>query len=314
MRALFAIGISRENWQTKVEQRGNIAKTKSAAHTQAMHFPKFWTKANEGDTSAWGWSDSSVDDAKAKAVAQLQKIRNWISAGGSAIPQRYGYPGRPMREEVLREFQDGNGQAIAAVSRNSYGCLVLNTVNMLFVDIDLPGETRGGGLFASLFGRKKEKPAAGPVEARIAEQVQAWLATHPAWGWRVYRTCAGMRLLATHSPVEPEAPSVGEAFAAFDADPLYRGLCAHQKCFRARLTPKHWRCKVRKPPGRWPWESEKAEAAFQRWEQGYLNAAKDYATCRLTGHFGVTEIHPDLRELVEYHDKATRTDTEIPLA
>ena len=251
----------------------------------------------------------------AKAVAQLQRIRDWLAGERGEELEHYGYPGRPMREEVLREFQDQSGRAIAAVSRNSQGCLVLNTVNMLFVDVDIAEEPSvGGGLLATLFGRKKEKPAGESAESRITAKVAAWLVANPQWGWRVYRTRAGFRLLATHQPLEPKDPAVEEAFAAFEADPLYRGLCSQQECFRARLTPKHWRCNIPRPPARWPWGSEKAEAAFRKWEQRYLNAAKDFATCKLIGQFGLTEIHPSLAELVEYHDKATRTDLEMPLA
>jgi len=280
-----------------------------------MHFPKFWTKAKEGDVSAWGWSDASLEDAIAKASTQLQRIRDWISRNGDERLERYGYPGRPMREEVLREFQDASGQTIAAVSRNSYGCLVLNTANMMFVDVDLP-ENGGnlGGFLANLFGRRKQKPATESIEDQITSRVQSWLQTHPQWGWRVYRTCAGVRLLATHQPIEPQEPLVEEAFRAFDADPLYRNLCAQQECFRARLTPKHWRCDIDKPPAPWPWENAGTEGAFRGWEQRYLNAAKDYATCRLVGHFGLAEIHPELRELVEFHDRATQVGSEMPLA
>ncbi len=67
---------------------------------------------------------------------------------------------------------------------------------------------------------------------------------HPDWGWRIYRTKAGFRLLATHRPVFPSEPLAEEAFQEFKADILYRKLCVNQKCFRARLTPKSWRCGV----------------------------------------------------------------------
>ncbi|MGB8356550.1 MAG: hypothetical protein WCD79_21805 [Chthoniobacteraceae bacterium] len=306
------------DFERRSNSASSLAKTDGCGYNKDMHFPKFWTKANEGDTSAWGWSDASVEDAMAKAGTQLQRIRDWLAGERTSGLEHYGYPGRPMREEVLREFQDEGGRAIAAVSRNSQGCLVLNTVNMLFVDVDLPEKpSGGGGLLATLFGRKKAQPAVESTESaesRITAKVQAWLSANPQWGWRVYRTRAGFRLLATHQPLEPQAPVVGEAFAAFEADPLYRGLCSQQECFRARLTPKHWRCNIPRPPARWPWENEKAEAAFRKWEQRYLNAAKDFATCKLIGQFGLTEIHPALAELVEYHDKATRTDLEMPLA
>jgi hypothetical protein len=279
-----------------------------------MRFPKFWVKAADGHLSAWGWSDDGVDEARAKAGVQLQHIRDWIAKDSGAHLDSYGYSDRPVREEVLREFKDGEGKVIAAVSRNSYGSLVLNTTQMMFVDCDFPDTVSVSGLLSGLFGHKKEKPEEDPAVTKIKARVESWLQMHPEWGWRVYRTKAGARLIATHQPMEPGAAQADEAFNAFEADPLYRGLCEQQQCFRARLTPKYWRCKSSRPPGRWPWENAEAEAAFRDWDKGYLGAAKDYATCRLIGQFGAQTIHPALRELVEFHDSATRTDTEMPLA
>jgi hypothetical protein len=94
----------------------------------------------------------------------------------------------------------------------------------------------------------------------------------------------------------------------------YRALCATQKCFRARLTPKPWRCGVDKPRVRWPWGDAKWEARFRKWEAVYAKAADRYATCRLIGHFGRVDIAPELCELVEIHDRATRAESNQPLA
>jgi hypothetical protein len=283
-----------------------------------MHFPRFWKKANDGQLIAWGWSDTSPDDAAANASSRAQRIREWLSKRDrkSRIDTTYGYPDRPMREEVLREFQDAQGQLAAVVSRNRAGCLVLNTANLMFVDIDIDEpRTKPDGLLSRLFGGKKAAaPGENPIERKIKTLAAGWLVAHPGWGWRIYRTRAGIRMIATHAPVQQGDPVVADAFSAFNADPLYRNLCERQQCFRARLTPKSWRCKIPNLRAYWPWESEKAEAKFRAWEQHYLNAAKDFATCRLIGQFGAQEIHPSLAELVAFHDKATRVDTDMPLA
>ncbi len=183
----------------------------------------------------------------------------------------------------------------------------------MFVDVDEP-YIKPDGLFTRLFGGKKSKPAENPFDEKIKKLALDWLASHPGWGWRIYRTKAGARMIATHAPVQPGDAIVAQVFSAFDADPLYRDLCARQQCFRARLTPKAWRCKVRNPQAAWPWENEQAEACFREWEKRYLEAAKDFATCRLIGQFGAQEIHPSLAALVEFHDKATQIDTTMPLA
>ena len=130
----------------------------------------------------------------------------------------------------------------------------------------------------------------------------------------MYRTAAGVRLLATNEPFTSDHAMCHTAFEVFEADPLYRKLCATQKCFRARLTPKPWRCDIEKPRGRWPWGNEKTEARFRKWEAEYAKAAENYATCKLLGQFGNPELHPSLRELVELHDQATRAESNLRLA
>jgi hypothetical protein len=271
-----------------------------------MHFPKFWTLARKGGVSAWGWSDTSQNDSLTDGLKRVDRIIEWLRKDLKDERGPYGYPNRPMREEVVREFRDSRGSICAAVTRNSYGCLVLNTARMLFVDVD----ERSPGLLRTLQALFR----GGRFEQSLLAEVEKWIGAHPGWGWRAYRTRAGLRLLATHQPVSPEESVCAEAFNGFGADWLYRKLCVNQKCFRARLTPKPWRCGVEKPWVRWPWPDEAAAAKFAEWERGYLAAAERHATCRLVSHFGSTEVHPELRELVSFHDSATRIHSELPLA
>ncbi len=58
------------------------------------------------------------------------------------------YLDRPMREPVLREVKKDNGELAAVVTRNSYGCLVLNTARVMFVDVDLPELKPEGGFWS----------------------------------------------------------------------------------------------------------------------------------------------------------------------
>ena len=280
-----------------------------------MHFPKHWRTARQGEVTAWGWSDEGPAQAEAHAASRLTRIMDWLRRGKKESAQRYGYPDRPMREEVLREFRETDGSLAAAVTRNSYGCLVLNTASLMFVDVDSP-ESKESSFLAGIFGFRRPDKSREPdaFEKEVSGRVQQWLASRPDWGWRVYRTCAGIRLLATHQAFAPGDSWCQQAFEAFQADPLYRKLCAAQKCFRARLTPKPWRCDADKPHVRWPWGNEKQEARFRQWEARYLAAAKAYATCRLIGHFGHQEIAGPFRELVEIHDSTTQAESSLPLA
>ena len=104
-----------------------------------MNFPRFWQVARTGSVWTWGWSDLSDDDALALARQRQQRVFAWID-GRSPVRElaRYGDPDRPMREQVLREFRGPDGQLAAVQTRNSYGCFVLNTAGLVFVDVDTP--------------------------------------------------------------------------------------------------------------------------------------------------------------------------------
>jgi hypothetical protein len=282
-----------------------------------MHFPKYWTKARDKNFEAWGWSDNNLAEAGNHASERLARIRDWIARGGkAALQQRYGYSdGRPLREEVLQEFRMMDGTVRAAITRNSYGCIVLNTADLMFVDVDEP-EARESGWLTGLFGFRKPDNTRRPdaFMNTLMARVNDWVGRWPGWGWRVYRTAAGIRLLATHEPYPSDHVVSRAAFDVFEADPMYRKLCATQKCFRARLTPKPWRCGISKPQGRWPWDNERTKTRFRKWEAKYAKAAARYATCRLVGQFGKTNFDPALHELIELHDSVTQAQTSLKLA
>ena len=123
-----------------------------------MNFPPFWARGASGDFSCWRWSSNSVAEAQSLANEAAQQLAERFAHGD--FPPKHGgyYPNRPFREPVLQEIKNDAGETAAVVTRNSYGCLVLNTARVMFVDVDLP-EPKSAGLFNRLFG----KPAAAPV-------------------------------------------------------------------------------------------------------------------------------------------------------
>jgi hypothetical protein len=137
-----------------------------------------------------------------------------------------------------------------------------------------------------------------------------WLARNPDWGFRAYRTRAGLRLLATHAPVEPLASL--ETMTQLGADPLYVKLCKAQQSFRARLTPKPWRCEMRAPDVRWPFENEKLAQRFEEWRAEYARKSRGYATCSLIRTLGSAQVHPEAAEVMRVHDR--RAVGALPLA
>ena len=99
----------------------------------------------------------------------------------------------------------------------------------------------------------------GGIERRVRaarKRIARFVASHPGWAVRVYRTPSGLRAMATHQRFAPNDPAVTAFFDAVGADPVYVRMCINQQCFRARLTPKPWRIGISahmKPrPGVWP--------------------------------------------------------------
>jgi hypothetical protein len=278
-----------------------------------MNFPRFWRALKTGKVTTWGWSDTSDDDALSKAKERQRRVFAWLDGGcKTEWLWPYGYPDRPMREEMLREFAGTNGEPAGVLTRNSYGCVVLNTAAMVFVDVDT-GNGSVGGFISRLFGRKTLSPQKA-LEESLRAKLEAWIAARPDWRWRMYRTCAGVRLMAVHQPVPPDDPLVLDAFEQFGGDRLYRALCKNQRCFRARLTPKPWRCDVSKPPWNWPWPNAEAEAHFREWEREYVGKTAAYATCRLLDEFGSAPPAPEFEGMIQTHDRSTRVNEDLPLA
>lgn len=124
-----------------------------------MRIPRYWARAEEQAppnyedvrrVTVWGWShDSQVDaerDARQRLTELLDRLRQ-----GLGFPKGYAYGTRALREEILEELRDRSGTVDTLLTRNSYGSVVLNAGQVLFVDIDVPWPTTGQRL-ARLFG------------------------------------------------------------------------------------------------------------------------------------------------------------------
>src|SRR6185436_12732063 len=115
-----------------------------------MKIYKYWTVEKqkilidgaEQEVTCYGGSNVSVEDARGKAREKAQKIQRKI-AGEKHIFEDYE---AEIREELLQIIDDHS-----AITRNRYGARVLNTENLMFMDIDNPKAT-----FAGLF--KKQDP------------------------------------------------------------------------------------------------------------------------------------------------------------
>jgi len=288
-----------------------------------MKIPTFWSKGTaEGKTqdgratrfSCWRSSDISGAEARESALTAAKRVLDALLSGRKL--DRYAYGCLPLREEVMNKVEDGEGRTVAVVTRNLYGSLVLNTERVMFADIDFPlvGTSEATkDFFARLFGRAKKTPEAQREEQARAS-VEQFVAQRPQWGIRLYRTFAGLRGIVTHDLFDPRNEATLDVLLQLGSDPLYVRLCKAQECFRARLTPKAWRCGHRSNSIRYPIEDAKAAERFEQWKATYDACEGRYATCRFVGQLGGDTIHPEAERIIELHDFVTKCNESLPLA
>ena len=283
-----------------------------------MKIPKYWAKRVEVAKQpfgrayklvSWKWSDESIQHAQAQADARLAELVELVSSGVSL--ESYGYGERPLREEITQSIRDTAGRENAVVTRNRYGALVLNTANALFIDIDLDQNSASASPLGQV--RRMLGKRASPADAAL-ERIGAWSSRRPELGLRVYRTAAGLRGLITNERFSPAQNESLDILRELQSDPLYIRLCRAQDCFRARLTPKPWRCQMKMPPVQYPFDNVKQEIRFTEWAQRYDRASSAYAVCAFVKHFGPTQVHPDIQAILNLHDRMSGVDAARPLA
>jgi hypothetical protein len=280
-----------------------------------MHIPRYWAKGSYNGLNCWGWSDESASDAQTRGAENAQKISRLLhntDRDRSRPLTRYAYGDRPLREEVLEEIKAegrGDNAPCAIITRNHTGTEVLNTAHVMFLDIDFK-KPKQPSFLAKLF-RKKVPP--DPLIAALAA-IEQWLARNPSWGMRIYRTCGGLRAIVTHDLFDPASSFTSDTFEALNVDPLYRRLCKTQNSFRARLTPKPWRCGTDQLHVQWPWKDAIVEQDFKKWKAKYDTATQRFATCHLLKTIGPFPQNDTIHRIVALHDTATRSETTLPLA
>ncbi len=241
----------------------------------------------------YGRSNGSVDAAIANAREQATAIQNKIAGNRGAI----GEYEVAIREEIIQEIDRNN-----IVSRNRYGALVLNSENVVFVDIDEPRI----GFWKRLFGNKNLSKKQQMLE--MIEQV-ATRSEYDGLGFRVYETHSGMRLIITGRKFVAGSRESRELLDAFNSDPLDAVLCAKQQCYRARLTPKPYRMRLKAHRVQYP-RNEEEQQAVADWIADYEATSERFATCKFIKELGRSRTN----DIIKHHDKITKANESIKLA
>ena len=298
----------------------------------------------------FGWSQLSQADAQNKAAERLSEALKRILSGES-LPRRErkhpynGSVGVPIREEIVEQY----GETI--VTRNSYGARCLNSPNVLIADVDFitghscrlilllvglmqifalaamwwtssvwVGVVLGvlavplGNLLAWAFHRSLLNSRGG-VEEMACAPIREFMAQNSNWNARLYRTPLGIRMLVTHQTFSANDNVVAECFKKISADPIYAKMCQRQDCFRARVSPKPWRIGIadRMRGGVWP-VAENSMSERRAWIDRYERASHSHSACAFLETLGSGTIHPDVRPVIELHDRLCRSDAQLPIA
>lgn len=285
-----------------------------------MKIARFWERSEMEITSrdgnrfpitGWGWSETSREEALQRSRDSVQNIAARLTSG-AGFPDSYTYGTRPRREEIVEELTNDEGEMIAFITRNHYGSLVMNTAHLMFIDVDVPIQPAGSGLIRFIKGLFGD-PAPPPAEATRTKIANA-AASFPGLTFRIYRTLAGFRIAVVNKRISPTSSEAAELYRAFGADPLYIKLCANQESFRARLTPKHWRCGIEKPPTQFPFETSQARALFDSWKGNYERGCGAFAACHLVEHIGTASALRENARLLRFHDSMSKADSQLQLA
>lgn len=272
-----------------------------------MKLCKYWdvaeTSAPDADGKTlklrkWGGSNKSAEDAQRAAKQALEELVRRV-ASSAFRRDDYSYSMRDVPEQLIKEIV-----ANAGITRNGKGCLVLNTAEAMFVDIDISGP----GFFAKLFGATRE----GEEKKRIAK-LKEYLLQNPEAGARIYRTRGGLRYLFTHAP-QPVNDAAIALLRQLGSDKLYVQLCRNQSCYRARLTPKPFRIGCGRIEGHYPYSTPALLDGFKRWLEMYTRNSEGYAVCEFLAAEGNRRIHPAIAPVMAEHDIASRVATALPLA
>jgi len=254
---------------------------------------KVRVNGDEFELTCYGGSDFSDADAGAKAREKIEKVRRKIAGDAHAFDE-YEVA---IREETLRVIHEK-----AVITRTRYGAQVLNVEDLMIMDVDRPPFA-----FADLFRRRET----ARDKARILELVRKVARTEPwqGWGLRVYETFRGIRLIVLGRSFDPTGDETETLMRSFHTDGLYVRLCRKQACFRARLTPKPGRMKLKAYKVRFP-RDEAEDREFKAWLKEYEYASREYSVCKLVEQIGPGEPP----EAVRVHDQVSGVDLGLKLA
>jgi hypothetical protein len=264
-----------------------------------MKIYKYWVvekakvriDGEEKEITCYGGSNNSEQDASARAREKVELIEKKIAG------ERHAFDSYEVeiREEIVQSVDEK-----AAITRNRYGAQVLNVEDLMIMDIDRPRFS-----FWDLFRKPKDG------KTRIVEMVRV-LSQKPGYsglGFRIYETHSGIRVIVLGQTFDAKAAETRRMMKEFNCDRLYMLMCRKQDCFRARLTPKPYRMKLKGYKVKFPRTSDE-ENEFRQWLGGYEAASRNFRVCKFIEQVGVGSVNDKVR----LHDELVGISGEERLA
>lgn len=265
-----------------------------------MKIPTYWVKERRmiagRAVRLRGLSTDSQHEAEQRLEERARLWQDFLNHVPGVTPERLRAELRrldecslPYSAAILEPIvQQADSHNI--VTRNRYGSLVLNSVNLCFADVD----SFRRGLWAHLFPSKVRE------QQQLIAAIQHLCEQSPELSVRLYRTAHGWRVMMSEPGLTVASSRESELFIALQADPLYVKLCRRQLCWRARLSPKPFHRGLKRYPS-----LRSAQQRADEWIAAYESATSGLGVCRLIDTFGPPLRHP----MATLHDEATRALT-----
>lgn len=220
----------------------------------------------------------------------------------------------PTIEPLVHECKRADGSIAARITRRGDGVKMLAAERVLIADLPLRGAAVRGARsrLGQWFWRGPLAPRGETdrTEADVLARIGAALERRPAWGVRVYRSAAGLRMIATHALLAPSDPPARELLAELGLDAQAAVAAAEYRCTLC-ATPKQ--VGAAPPPASFPFADRAQAASYEAWEQRYDSACTKYAHCHVLKRIGVETTVPETATIVELHDKVTRAGSTLRL-
>ncbi|PID58799.1 hypothetical protein CSB45_02020 [candidate division KSB3 bacterium] len=233
-----------------------------------MKYFKFWIKEAykikiNGATkhiNILAGSNISKEDARDHAKKQALTIEQRISSNKRKKDYEV-----PIKEHVEEIIDDNN---IITICR--YGAKILNTTDYTILDLDDYAFD-----FFDIFKAVRKMPKKDRIVFKFLERLKKY----PEIGndFRIYETAKGIRVIGKNY-VNPAIKSYQSLMRKFAVDWYYIIMSKKQNCYRARITPKPYRMRIKTIKIRSPLDCETKE--YCDWVKNYELSAQKYCVVK----------------------------------